>query len=1061
MSTKETNSKSYRSVLYFFPLLILAVGVILTWTLMSQIHLRENEVEQAEFELRVSELVSGLQQRMTANAQILRGVSGLFAGGREVTRQEFHRYVEQLRVSENYPGIQGIGYVALVPARAKVRHTAAIRAQGFPEYAIIPPGARDPYSSVIYVEPFDWRNRRALGFDLLSDPVRAAAALRARDENRATMTDRVTLRQEISNDVQAGLIILVPIYHPDLPLDTVAQRRAALRGWTYSALRVKNLVGTYLASEYPELSQRLSLRIYSKESRTADTLMYESHPAMAASTNQLTTLRHLTIAGAGWTIQVTALPAYLAAEGVIGNGRPVLVVGLLLSFLLAYVAFTLLRSHGRTTIALEETCRSNQFLAERTGELAESEGRVRLKLDALLEPEGDLELLELADIVDCPSIQRIMVDFHQLTGMGFALLDLKGKVLVSTGWQDICAKFHRIQPESARNCLESDTILAQGVEPGSCRSYLCKNGMWDIVTPITVGGKHIGNLFLGQFFFDDEPPDREEFRQQARRFGFNEESYLTAFDQVPRLGRDDVALVMHFYQQFAEMISRLSHGNILLTRMLTEQKRVEEALLVAKEQSEEANRAKSIFLANMSHEIRTPLNAILGFAQVLGRDPGLTAPQLDGLATIQRSGEHLLTLINDILDLAKIEAGRMISQVAPFDLHGLITETEDFFRQRARDRGLTFTVEAWGVPRFVAGDQMKLRQVLINLVGNGVKFTFRGSVTLRIEPADDDRIRFTVTDTGVGIAQEERARLFEPFSQTASGRQVQGGTGLGLALSAQYVQLMGGELIAQSAPDQGSSFSFSLLLRPVDIVETAVARGEARVIGLAPGQPLCRILIVDDQADNRAPLRALLEGLNPEPPVLEIREAADGREAVETWERWQPHVIFMDMRMPVLSGEEATRQIKKLMASRPNGVQSVVVALTASAYEENRHHFLACGCDEFARKPFRAEELFAMLERRAALRFVRAAERPVAAHLLTPEELSSRLAACPAAWRADLGAAVVLGDFGRITTLLEQIRNSDAEFYDSLTNWAYRYDLDQFSRLLERGVHSSREQRGT
>ena len=166
-----------------------------------------------------------------------------------------------------------------------------------------------------------------------------------------------------------------------------------------------------------------------------------------------------------------------------------------------------------------------------------------------------------------------------------------------------------------------------------------------------------------------------------------------------------------------------------------------------------------------------------------------------------------------------------------------------------------------------------------------------------------------MTDTGVGIAQEERARLFEPFSQTASGRKVHGGTGLGLALSAQYVQIMGGELIAQSAPELGSSFSFSLLLRPVDIVETAVTKGEASVIG---------------------------------------------REAVETWERWQPHVIFTDMRKPILSGEEATRQIKKLMASRPHGIQSVVAALTASAYEENRHHFLACGCEEFARKPFRA-----------------------------------------------------------------------------------------------------------
>ena len=1058
MATKEINPTSHRRwLISLLPWLILVVGVAITWLLVSQMRLREKEMEQSEFELRVDEMVSGLQHRMTANVQILLGVSGLLMGSREVSREEFHSYVAGLRLSENYPGIQAIGYAALVPAREKARHMAAIRAQGFPEYTILPPGSRDTYSSVIYVEPFDWRNRRAFGYDILSDPVRSAAAIRARDENRAAMTDRVILRQETDKDVQAGVLILVPVYRSGAHPDTVAERRRVLRGWVYSALRMKNLVGTYLENEYTELSKRLSLKIYSGETITADTLMYESQPSPASTADQLSYLRHFTISGARWTIQVTALPAYLAAEQPAETSRSVLAVGMFLSCLLAVVAFTLLRAYERTTAALEDTRRSNRSLAERTMELAESEQRVRLKLDALLEPEGNLELLDLADIVDCPAIQRIMVDFIQLTGMGFALLDLKGKVLAATGWQDICSKFHRVQPESARNCLESDTMLSQGVESGACRTYRCKNGMWDIVTPIFVGGKHVGNLFLGQFFYDDEPPDRELFREQARRFGFDEEKYLAAYDRVPRWSRDKVALVMHFYQQFSEMISRLSHGNLLLAHTLTEQKRVEEVLLVAKEQAEAANRAKSIFLANMSHEIRTPLNAILGFAQVLGRDPALNPSQLDGLATIRRSGEHLLTLINDILDLAKVEAGRMTCRIVPFDLDRLITETEEFFRQRARDRGVALKVASSVLSRFVAGDQMKLRQVLINLVGNAVKFTSRGSVTLGVEPVDHEVIRFTVKDTGEGIAPEEMARLFEPFSQTACGRNVQGGTGLGLALSTKYVQLMGGELKAESTPGRGSCFFFTLPLPPVDATETAAAKVEPPVTGLVPGQPVRRILIVDDQPDNRAPMRELLEGLNPQPPVLEIREAADGGEAVTAWEEWQPHVVFMDMRMPVLSGEEATMQIKAKMAAQPDAVQSVVIALTASAYEENRNHSLACGCDGFLRKPFLAEEIFALLECLAALRFTRSAALPVSAPLLSPEELSLRLAVFSPGWRADLESAVTLGDFNRITALLEQIRDQDTAFYRQLAPWAYRYDLNQFSRLLERDGRSCRE----
>jgi len=410
----------------------------------------------------------------------------------------------------------------------------------------------------------------------------------------------------------------------------------------------------------------------------------------------------------------------------------------------------------------------------------------------------------------------------------------------------------------------------------------------------------------------------------------------------------------------------------------------------------------------------------------------------------------------DAANLAKIEAGRMTLQAAPFDLAALVTEAEAFFRQRALEQGLALTVTAAALPRMVVGDAMKLRQVLINLLGNAVKFTAAGTVTLRVVPTAGDAIRFSVSDTGIGIAPQEMARLFEPFGQTASGRQMQGGTGLGLALSRRFVRLMGGELTAESRPDQGSCFSFTLRLPAVDVVVKKAEQSGHPVVDLAPGQSACRILIVDDLPDNRAPLRALLETLNPLSAILECREAADGQEAVALWEEWQPHVVFMDMRMPVMSGEEATRQIKARMAARPDSVRSVVVALSASAFTEHRDQFLACGCDEFAGKPFRAEELFEILERRAGLRFVRAGDPPPSALSLSGAELAAHLDACPAGWRADLKNAAELGDFGRITALLETLRETDPLLCAVLAKWAYEYDLEAFTGAFAAGGRPTR-----
>nr|MCU0570801.1 PAS domain-containing protein [Oculatellaceae cyanobacterium Prado106] len=369
---------------------------------------------------------------------------------------------------------------------------------------------------------------------------------------------------------------------------------------------------------------------------------------------------------------------------------------------------------------------------------------------------------------------------------------------------------------------------------------------------------------------------------------------------------------------------------VWVARDISQRKRVERELQEAKDAAEAANQAKSRFLANMSHELRTPLNAILGFSQLLERDPAITPQQQESLATINRSGEHLLTLINDVLEMSKIEAGRIVLNSVAFDLHILLRSLQEMFQPRAKAKHLSLFFE-WpeNLPRYVLGDENKIRQILLNLLSNAIKFTQSGRVQLRAglgfkpesslnsSPASRDFIFFEITDTGIGIQTDEFDHLFQPFVQTGSGLRSREGTGLGLAISRQFIRLMGGEIEVSSQIGVGSAFRFAIQLPPADSSEVVVSHGDRRVLRLAPGQPHYRILVVDDRPENCELLRQLLSIVG-----FEVRTAANGEEAIAQWQSWHPHLIWMDMRMPIMDGYEATRRIRFLEGSGEWGVGS-------------------------------------------------------------------------------------------------------------------------------------------
>ena len=999
----------------------IAFGVGLVLTIVVSLEVKEAVEQEAvdEFAFTSDQVTLKIRERLDAYALTLKGGAGLFAATNAVDRREWQAYVEKLRTQDSVPGVQGIGFSQEIPPHQLAAHIARIRAEGFPDYTVRPAGERALYTSIIYLEPFRDRNLRAFGFDMFSEPVRRAAMEQARDSGAPALSGKVELVQETGTEVQAGTLMYVPVYRNGAPSDTVEQRRAALIGWTYSPYRMNDLLEGILANWDEHKTRRVHLQIYAGLEVKADNHLYDSHPALTHKIDpRYYQQRTIDFNGQHWLL------AFHAGEGVAPisytSAWATLAGGILLRSLLCGVLLALARTQTRAReIAdslTEDLRKSERFLRTTIDGLSahiavlDKHGAIILTnkayrdfgaqngIDSRTVSEGAnyLAVCETASGKNsaeatpfAKGIREVLAGERQSFELEYPCHSLseerwfiahvtpfidEGPRQVVVAHENITARKRaeeevRKSEERYRAITDNSPVgIFQTDVQGDC-TYV--NPRWTEITGLTFD-EALGKGWSQALHPEDKQRVFDDWYEAAiAGSSYDWECrFVTKQGKVSWItGHAEVLFHQHGNGQgYLGVIVDITERKAAEAELDTYRQHLEELvdkrtaeLVAAKDAAEAASRAKSAFLANMSHELRTPMNGVFGMIDIAKRriaDPS----GLEYLDKAKLSANRLLGVLNDILDISKIEAERMVFESIHFQISVVVENLTCTLSHKATEKGLRLATD---LPTELAhaafkGDPLRLGQILVNLVGNAIKFTEKGTVTLRArsvgETAEAVQVRFEVSDTGIGIEPEAQSRLFQSFEQADNTMtRKYGGTGLGLAISKRLVQLMGGEIGIDSTLGQGSTFWFVVPLKKEEQDDVAPALTfttltaeqclQAEYVGT-------RILLADDEPITQEVSRGLMEDVG-----LVVDVAEDGQQALALAKKNTYALILMDMQMPVMNGIEATRAIR----SDSQNQTTPILAMTANAFDEDRQVCLDAGMNDHIGKPVNPERLYETL----------------------------------------------------------------------------------------------------